>query len=146
MIERRFAAQIPQDLIDQLRVADNALIASVAERFARVTEEAGLAGRAEFVDLDPETDGPISEYARNFDLVVTCVHSDDLREAHMSANPDLIALRSGRPVVVVPNDYEAEGLADRALVAWDGKRSSACAGRCDADPRGESQGHRDHRG
>lgn len=36
-------------------------------------------------------------------------------------------MRSGRPVLVVPNDYTAAGLAERALVAWDGNRASARA-------------------
>ena len=58
---------------------------------------------------------------------MTGVHSADVGESHLSANPDMIALRSGRPVIVVPNVYESDGLADHALVAWDGKRSSARA-------------------
>ncbi len=70
---------------------------------------------------------PLSEFARSFDLIVTGVHSHAENEEHLSANPDLIALRSGRPVLVIPDGYSSDNLAEHALVAWDGKRSSARA-------------------
>ena len=41
--------------------------------------------------------------------------------------PDLIALRSGRPVLIVPESYAAPALSDHVLVAWDGKRAAARA-------------------
>lgn len=126
-LEQRFLAEIRDMIADQLREADAKRVQDVSDRFLQMVKEAGLQDRSEFVDLDPDNDGPLSDYARNFDLVVTGVHSHDIGEAHLSANPDLIALRSGRPVIVVPNDYESEGLAEHALVAWDGKRSSARA-------------------
>lgn len=127
VLERRYASRLPDEIIEHLHAADATRVREVSDRFNRVIAHAGLSERCDFIDLDPETDGSISELARNFDLVVTGVHSDSLDDSHMSANPDLIALRSGRPVLVVPNDYEAEGLADHALVAWDGKRSAARA-------------------
>ena len=49
--------------------------------------------RSEFVDLDAGAGLSLSEYARTFDLVVQGVHSRRENEAHMSADPDLIALR-----------------------------------------------------
>lgn len=126
-LEKRYLAEIRDMLMEQLREADAKRIADVSSRFNSMMKEAGLQERSEFVDIDPEVEGALSDYARNFDLIVTGAHSDDVGETHLSANPDLIALRSGRPVIVVPNDYESEGLAEHALVAWDGKRSSARA-------------------
>lgn len=128
LLERRFAAQIPEHLLQTLHDADNAKAKDVAARFRSVTAEAGLADRAEFIDLNPARHGPMAEFARSFDLIVTGAHavtSDD--DAHLSANPDMLALQSGRPVVVVPDGYDAPGLASHALVAWDGKRSATRA-------------------
>ncbi|MGH1464473.1 MAG: universal stress protein [Cognatishimia sp.] len=126
-LERRYAAQTPEALLERLREADQERIKEIRERFAATVEKAGLDDKCDFVELDEDFEGGISEYARSFDLVVTGVHSAALSDEHMSAHPDLIALRSGRPVLIVPNDYEAAGLADHALVAWDGKRSAARA-------------------
>ncbi len=114
-------------MLEILHKSDPEQIVQISDRFDEMVAEAGLAEHSDFVDLDPTRGETLSAFARNFDLVVTGAHSDLAQEDHMSAHPDLIALRSGRPVLVVPNGYEADGLADNVLVAWDGKRSSARA-------------------
>ena len=127
VLEKRFELQVPDDVLEKLRQSDAARIRAVKDRFDDLVLEKGRSQKSEFIDLDPRDGLALSEFARSFDLVVTGNHSEDLSEEHMTAHPDLIALRSGRPVLVVPNGYEAPGLAEHALVAWDGKRSAARA-------------------
>ncbi|MEM1237972.1 MAG: universal stress protein [Pseudomonadota bacterium] len=127
MLADRFGAHVPRGLLDQLRDADTDHINDIAEHFKRVVDSGGLAGRADFIEIDPARDGPLSAFAHTFELIVTGVPTEAANEAHLAAHPDMLALKSGRPVLVVPDGYEAEGLADRALVAWDGKRSAARA-------------------
>ncbi|MEO1677291.1 MAG: universal stress protein [Pseudomonadota bacterium] len=127
MIEARYSAHLPEALLETLRTAESAHVGDVAKRFLSAASEAGLGEAVEFVELEPARDGPLSAFAHTFDLIVTGVHSDAANEAHLAAQPDMLALKSGRPVLVVPDGYEADGLADRALVAWDGKRSAARA-------------------
>lgn len=127
MLEGRFAAQIPEKLLTQLREADDTHIAQIAARFHVLAAGHGLADDAEFVEIDPQTDGSLSAFAHAFDLIVTGVHDDAANEAHLSAHPDILALKSGRPVLVVPDGYESDDPANRAMVAWDGKRSAARA-------------------
>ncbi|MEO1238504.1 MAG: universal stress protein [Pseudomonadota bacterium] len=127
MLEDRFGAHVPRTLLDQLRDADAAHIKEIADRFRKAADAGGLDDRATFVELDPARDGPLSAFAHAFDLIVTGVHTEAANEAHLAANPDVLALKSGRPVLVVPDGYRAEGLSDRALVAWDGKRAAARA-------------------
>jgi nucleotide-binding universal stress UspA family protein len=127
LLEERFGMRVPKAFLEQLRENDARHIAEVTERFREACVAGDLADRSEFVELSPGRDGPLSAYAHAFDLIVTGVHPDDATEAHLAAHPDILALKSGRPVLVVPNGYEAEGLADRAVVAWDGKRSAARA-------------------
>ncbi|MEM9435296.1 MAG: universal stress protein [Pseudomonadota bacterium] len=126
VIEAKYAPHVPKVLLKQLHEADENHIAEIAERFRSAAAAAGLSG-SEFVEINPAKDGPLSAFAHAFDLVVTGVQSQAADEAHLAASPDILALKSGRPVLVVPDGYEAEGLADRALVAWDGKRSAARA-------------------
>ncbi len=127
LLERHYTAHIPNNLLDQMYAADADLVRSIEERFTDQTRAAGLNDATRFVELDPAKDGPLSEFAHTFDLIVTGVHSEIASDEHLSAHPDLLALKSGRPVLVVPDGYEALGLADHALVAWDGKRSAARA-------------------
>jgi len=122
----RVGMQIPEELVERLQALDAEHIDAVKGRFLKAADDAGL-GDVEFIELDPERDGELSEVARAYDLIVSGTPVRGAKEAHLSAHPDAIALRSGRPVLVVPNDYQATGLADRAVVAWDGKRSAARA-------------------
>lgn len=126
-LERTLRGTVPKAFLKPFLEAEKTRFAEIADRFRTITAEAGLADRSDFVELDAEKGLSLSEFARSFDLVVTGAHSHSENEAHLSANPDLIALRSGRPILVVPNGYEAQGLAENVLVAWDGKRSSARA-------------------
>lgn len=123
----RHGGGLSSDLREKLHQFQTDDIQSVIAQFNKTVTDAGLESRAEF--LEPERVGATlpSELARHYDLVVTGIQSDFLNEEHLSASPDMIALRSGRPVVVVPKGYESEGYADHALVAWDGKRSAARA-------------------
>lgn len=127
MLEGRYGAHMPRALLDQLREADSKHIQEIEDRFLAAATDGGLDARATFEELDATRDGPLSAYAHTFDLIVTGVHPGMAHEAHLAAHPDMLALKSGRPVLVVPDGYAAEGLADRALVAWDGKRSVARA-------------------
>lgn len=127
ILQDRYGAHMPETLLDQLRAADTAHISEIADRFAAAADAAGLGATSEFVEIDPARDGPLSAFAHAFDLIVTGVHAVAANETHLAAHPDILALKSGRPVLVVPDGYEVQALADRALVAWDGKRSAARA-------------------
>ncbi|MEM6489297.1 MAG: universal stress protein [Pseudomonadota bacterium] len=127
MLQRRYARHVPAALLGQLEENDARQINEIAERFRTATEAAGLSERSEFVEIDPDRDGALSAFAHAFDIIVTGVHTEASDESHLAAHPDLLALRSGRPVLLAPDGYVSEGLADRALVAWDGKRSATRA-------------------
>ncbi|MGR3199100.1 MAG: universal stress protein [Paracoccus sp. (in: a-proteobacteria)] len=123
----RYGAGLTDALRAQLRRSEDADIKAAVSEFEAAVRAAGLEDRAEFV-LPDQTGGLLpSEMARHYDLVITGPQSDLPSEEHHAASPDLIALRSGRPVVVVPKDYSAPALASHVLVAWDDKRSAARA-------------------
>lgn len=126
-LEKTLRGTVPKSFLKAFFETEKGRYEEIATRFRTITSEAGFADKSDFVDLSLDKGMSLSSFARSFDLVVTGVHSHSENEAHLSANPDLIALRSGRPVLVVPDGYVAEGLAEHALVAWDGKRASARA-------------------
>ena len=123
----KYGAGLTSDLRRQLREVEKQAVTDAVLQFEKAVEDAGLQARAEF--MQPEQVGRTlpSEIARHYDLVVTGAQTDHPNEEHLAANPDMIALKSGRPVLVVPPGYDAPELADHALLAWDGKRSAARA-------------------
>lgn len=126
-LKTRYGTQLPPDVIEILLKTDKERVQEIADRFLLEIANADFTDRSDFIELTDRFGTALDQFARSFDLVVTGVHSGDLARTHLAANPDLIALRSGRPVLVVPNDYEGEQLTEHALVAWDGKRSAARA-------------------
>ncbi|MEM9319183.1 MAG: universal stress protein [Pseudomonadota bacterium] len=126
-LHRQFAAQLPRAVQDQLEENGRVVTEAVEARFHEITAQAGMSDRAEFLELDADRDGPIAALARAFDLVVIGHHGSAPYEDEFAAHPDLIALRSGRPVLVVPDGYDTDVLASDVLVAWDGKRAATRA-------------------
>lgn len=126
-MERRMAAYLPRDLLVSLRDFDKQEIAKARQTFETVVAEKGRSDKASFVDIDTEYGAPLADFARSFDLVVMGMQTIGATDAHMAATPDLMALHSGRPIVVVPKSFDAPGLADNMLLAWDGKRAAARA-------------------
>ncbi|WP_244906061.1 universal stress protein [Celeribacter ethanolicus] len=118
---------LTEDLHDKLKTVRAAKIEGSRELFQQEVEAAGIENRARF--LMPEVIGKLSlaEIARNFDFIVTGYPPKLPTDEYRAVSPDVMALQSGRPVLVVPDDYISEGLANHVLVAWDGKRASARA-------------------
>lgn len=127
-MHRHLPAQLPQSVRDQLDANGREMLAGIAARFVEITGDAGLGDRADFVELDPKTDGPIAAFARAFDITVIGHHAGAPLEDDYGSHPDLIALRSGRPVLIVPQGFQAVS-AEKAnvMVAWDGKRAATRA-------------------
>lgn len=115
------------DLRAKLKEVERTRVAELRTLFEEEAAAAGIAERSEF--LPPESIGQFAptEIARNFDFIVTGYQPKLRNDEYRAVSPDIIALRSGRPVLVVPDGYESDALASHALVAWDGKRSAARA-------------------
>ena len=122
-----FGSRAPQEVIDALRKQEREEIDAAKTVFATMAEEYGRAHAAESLDVFDEDGATVASFARTFDLVVTAPASERRSDDHLSASPDLIALQSGRPVLIVPKGYDAPGLSTHVLVAWDGKRAAARA-------------------
>ena len=127
-LHRRYHAQLPETIREQLDTNGRRVMAEISDRFAAMTGQAGLAERAAFVELDPKIDGPIATFARAFDLTVIGHHPGAPSEDDYAAHPDLIALRSARPVLIVPQSVvETAACPSHVMVAWDGKRAATRA-------------------
>lgn len=94
--------------------------------FGRVSAS-GWADRSSFLDLRGINDFSLAVTARGYDLTVMGRRAAEVGREHFNARPDVVALKSGRPVILVPHDYDVERLSDRAVVAWDGSRAAARA-------------------
>jgi len=124
---RLIGGQAPREVLETIQKNENEEIQSAKEVFEETVEKHNRTHASEVLDVFDENGATVASFARTFDLIVTAPHDTSLGERHMSASPDLIALQSGRPVLIVPKNYEAPGLSVHVVVAWDGKRASARA-------------------
>ncbi len=69
----------------------------------------------------------VLEHARTADLMVVAQKESDWDYADMFDIPDIIALESGRPTLVIPREGDLAPIGQRILVAWNNSRESARA-------------------
>ncbi|GKY90112.1 universal stress protein [Sinisalibacter aestuarii] len=100
---------------------------AVEERFREATSACAAPDRLHCLDITGDTDIAITKAARHFDLTVISPadpeDDPDARQVH----PDVIALRSGKPVLIVPKGKPTGAIGRRVVLAWDGKRAAARA-------------------
>ncbi len=121
-----YGSHLPQSAMEQLEDADREHRAQVRKAFETATIDL-ISDRVHYLDVFGEADEKLMEVARTYDIVVMGANDTDSQYQHMEIHPDIITRNSGRPVLVVPSDYETEVLSDRALLAWDNRRSAARA-------------------
>ncbi len=121
-----YSAPIPQSAMDQLEDADREHRAKIRKNFEAATANL-LAEKTHYMDVFGEADEKLMEAARTFDVVLMGNVDKDNGFPHMEIHPDVITRNSGRPVLVVPDDFKAEKLSTKVLLAWDGRRAAARA-------------------
>lgn len=118
---------LPRDVQDIIRRQDADSLSEVRRGFDERIAAAGLTDRSTFLDLGGGNEFNLADCARCYDIVVMGSRAAAIGRQNFVARPDVVALRSGRPLVLVPHGYAASELPEHALVAWDGKRAAARA-------------------
>ncbi len=75
---------------------------------------------------DDKCSATVAQYARLFDLTVLGRY-DAIRGEGDELHPDIVAMVSGRPVLLVPREFDMSAFNEHAVLAWDGKRAAARA-------------------
>jgi nucleotide-binding universal stress UspA family protein len=115
------------DLIDGLRenfqATQSKVIAAVKSRVEECLNAPDLPLEWRAIDAsDPEA--VLSQHARYADLTILGISVDeDVAPIH----PDRIAVLSGRPVLVVPNEGTVQPIGRSVLIAWNGSREASMA-------------------
>lgn len=99
----------------------------ITKRFEELTAGAGLGDRLHWLDIEGSTDATLMELARCFDITLMGEYQPVMGEEQIALHPDLVALQSGRPVLIVPRDYQTAELNEHAVLAWDGTRAASRA-------------------
>lgn len=126
VISRR-DAWVPEKAQEIIAAANAEILDTIEDRFRAVQDGLGLGDRLTFRRASGRVDAVLSETARGFDLLIAGQDQGEAVDEHVTFNPGRIALMSGRPVLIVPEGYNAEATHSHAVLAWDGGRASARA-------------------
>jgi len=80
-----------------------------------------------WIETAGDVDYSLMEMARVYDIVLIGQYDGTRETRNLVPHPDVIALNSGRPVLVVPPVLLDTALNDKAVLAWDGGKSAARA-------------------
>ena len=121
-----YGSHLPQAALDDIAVADKEHRKEVRGKFFEAAADIS-SDLVHFIEIYGDADEKLMQAAHNYDLVVMGPANQKTGYQHMEVHPDVVARNSGRPVFVVPEDYDISDFNEHALLAWDGRRSAARA-------------------
>jgi nucleotide-binding universal stress UspA family protein len=126
-LERDYSRYMNAEVLEIIRSRDAAEVADIRARFeARMAAE-GAGRKADFLDLNARRGFTLADCARTYDILVMGRRAMEPGREHFGERPEDVALRCGRPVILVPHNYSRDSINEHAVVAWDGKRAAARA-------------------
>jgi nucleotide-binding universal stress UspA family protein len=127
VLSRRVRGLVSQDVLDNVREVEEAQILRTRQQFEADAAGSGRQDKTHWLQVEGSVDATVVEHTRYFDILVMGRPHGSAGRDSMMLHPDLIALQSGRPVLIVPETYTTDVLIEHAVLAWDGKRASARA-------------------
>ncbi|MEP1932571.1 MAG: universal stress protein [Hoeflea sp.] len=121
------AAWVPAKAREILEQANADILDKIEVRFEALRDTLALGDRLHFRREAGRVDAVLSECARSYDILIMGQDRAENVDEHVVQHPDRIALMSGRPVLIVPEDHDASANHAHAVIAWDGSRASARA-------------------
>ena len=118
---------IPQAVMDTLDQVEEKTQADIRAKFFETVGDQIATDKLHWIERFGDADAMVADYARMFDLTIMGRHDSLQGNRRMELHPDLVTLKSGRPVLVVPRANDAADIRKRAVLAWDGHRAATSA-------------------
>jgi nucleotide-binding universal stress UspA family protein len=125
-LESRYRAFLSRDVATMLTGREDEAARRIGDDFHAQVVAFGNPAQAGFIDLHDVETFSLPQHARAYDLVVMTRHAAEVGREHAEIRPDVVALRSGRPVITVPDNFSGD-VPTHIVLAWDGKRAAARA-------------------
>ena len=130
-VREQYASQvrywIPEDVLERVHQAEQAAVKTIENSFREVVKETGAKVAHDWMAVEGPPSLLLARMARYFDILVTGQFEGAIRHGGRVVQPEELLLRSGKPMVIVPQEYTVRPFKEEAVVAWDGSRSAARA-------------------
>lgn len=118
---------IGDDFFETMRQAERDAVKKIESVFREQTTAAEGVPATDWIALEGAPSLLLARLSRYFDILVTGQFEGAIRHGGRALQPEDLIVRSGKPVVMVPQRYEVRPFKEEAVVAWDGSRSAARA-------------------
>ncbi len=118
---------LPDTIRTTILDLDRDHINRVEKQFREQCDEHITPGKAHWIAQRSDSDATVSQYAHMYDLTIVGRGDSMAEERRLELHPDRIAMKSGRPVLVIPQGWSEDLFSEHALLAWDGNRSATRA-------------------
>lgn len=126
-LERGYQRWIPDSVKKNIEEADLAVEDQIKACFLETAKAAGLGKDAKWISCKGSPSILMPRYSRYFDILIAGHFRSADAGVRGGLNPEELLLRSGKPVITVPENFEEGDRSGRAAVAWDGSRAAARA-------------------
>ena len=118
---------MPENLRKTISQLEDQADTSIRKQFMGLCDDRVQPGKIHWISRKGHADTTVAQYARMFDLVIVGRYDTVLGTSDLNLHPDRIAVRSGRPILVIPKDFQPQRINEHAVIAWDGQRAVARA-------------------
>ncbi|HRY06301.1 MAG TPA: universal stress protein [Hyphomicrobiaceae bacterium] len=117
------------DIVQAIEQAESRDAAAIEATFRKLT--AAQADRATWIcerAAGPDLAHQVMQHGRGADLIVASAADADWEMAPVLDFPERLAMESGRPLLMIPNEGTFETTPSHVVIAWNGSREAARAG------------------
>lgn len=123
-IDTNLRPWMPKTLRQSLLSLENEADKQIESSFFEYLKSSIPREKVHWISERGRADATVSEYARMYDISVIGQYSALQGAEHLELHPDQVALKSGKPVLVIPKDWHAPKIHEHAVLAWDGQRAA----------------------
>lgn len=118
---------IGDDFVKTMRQGQMEAVSKIEASFHDFVLEHAPEVRHEWVSATGPAGITLARLSRTFDLLITGQFEGAIRVGGRSVQPEELLLRAGKPVLMIPKNYNVRPFREEAVVAWDGSRYAARA-------------------
>ena len=118
---------VPAAIKKTILESEKETCAAVEASWKKAIDGRCVTEKTHWIQTAGDANATVMTYARYFDITLIGQADKAEEDMPMVSQPDLVALRSGRPVIVVPTDFDRQPVNDKVVLAWDGRRAAARA-------------------
>ena len=118
---------VPEAVKNQILESEKQTCEAIEAAWNKAVEGRCVADKTHWIQTAGDPDATVMTYARYFDMTLMGQAGKAEAGIPMVSQPDLVTLQSGRPVMVVPTNFDRQPVSDKVVLAWDGRRAAARA-------------------